>query len=64
MKYIAFKLEGLSFWVWFDQKKVTRSSDRVVAKDGWGKEGDATNINVPLDLIQAEMESEVLGYDS
>lgn len=61
-KYIAIKVRGIRYWLWFNIKKVKRDSYTFIGKDGWGKGGAYTNITVPEDEIIGELYSDDLQY--
>ena len=61
-KYIAVKVKGIAYWLWFNTKKVKRANHEFVGKDGWGKGGTLTNITVPEDEIIGEIHSDDLQY--
>ncbi len=38
-KYIAFRIKGLKYWIWFEQYKVHFENGQYECKEGWGKNG-------------------------
>ena len=61
-KYIAVKVKGISHWFWFLSENVTRQNGQFVGKDGWGKGGAYTNLDVKESCIEGELNSEKLQY--
>lgn len=62
MKYIAIKVDGFDYWLWFDVAKVKEDSIRFIGKDGWGAHGARTDIDVSVSLIRGRIESESPQY--
>ncbi len=61
--YIAVKLKGFQYWVWFKDENVTELNHTFVGKEGWGKGGTLTNIDVSQDLIEGIITSQELQYN-
>ena len=61
-KFVALKIDGLKYWVWFEIEKVKEADGRVVGKSGWGKNGEFTEIDVPDGMIKARIYSRTLAY--
>ena len=61
-KYIAIKVEGINHWFWFLSEKVTRKDGHFSGKDGWGKGGAYTNLEIKESFIVGELLSEDLQY--
>ena len=62
MKYIAVRLRGSQVWFWFDLNKVEERNGRFIGKEGWGKGGALTSVDVPLSDISGKMFSNSLQY--
>ncbi len=64
MKYIAIKVSGINHWFWFENEKVSRHNIKgtFIGKDGWGRGGALTNLEIPESQIEGEIESEDLQY--
>ena len=61
--YIAVKLQGLSHWIWFKIENVTESQGMFVGKDGWGRGGEFTEIDIPDCMIEGRLVSDALQYN-
>jgi len=61
-KYLAIKVQGLNYWIWFETSKVKEENGNFEGKGGWGKEGAFTEITVPLTLIEGRIYSDALRY--
>lgn len=63
-KYVAFKVEGINHWLWFETEKVTRQNGKVVCRDGWGKGGTYTNLDIDESCVEGRLDSEELQYSA
>ncbi len=61
-KYIGIKVQGIDHWLWFKQTCVTRDTSGFKGVEGWGKDGAYTNIEIPCNLIEGEIESDCPQY--
>lgn len=64
MKYIAFKLQGLSYWLWFEREKAVQSdiTGNWECKDGWGKGGNLISASINLNDITSTIYSDSPNY--
>ncbi len=60
-KYTAVKVSGLDHWVWFETQKI-QFNNRVIGKEGWGKGGSFTEIDVDANQVEGRITSETLQY--
>lgn len=66
MMYVAYKIQGFHFWVWFEKEKVvdTGVGGDIVGREGWGSGGArVVRLEVLRSLIEGTMESDVLQYE-
>ena len=61
-KYIAIKVRGLTPWLWFARVNVSRNMGIFTGVNGWGEQGNLTEISVDENLIEGEISSAVLQY--
>ena len=59
-EYIAVKIKALPHWLWFTPANVTETDDQFVGVEGWGENGHAVSVNVPVSTIEGRIESDVL----
>jgi len=62
MKYIAIKLKGYSYWIWFEVSKTDTENNIFRGSKGWGKDGALTEIEVSENEIIGKIFSENLQY--
>lgn len=61
-KYIAIKVKGLSFWLWFEFENTRTEKGMFYGTDGHGKNGGMINIAIPENEIIGKLHSEDLSY--
>lgn len=61
-KYIAIKIKGFDYYLWFEQSKVIEGLGCFIGKEGWGHHGAFTNIKVELSEIAGFVYSDELQY--
>lgn len=61
-KYTAIKVKGFSYWIWFEDEKITDENGKFVGKAGWGKGGAFTNIEIDRYEIVGLIKSDTLQY--
>ena len=61
-KYVAIKLKGFNYYIWFETKKVIYDSNCFIGKSGWGKGGAFTNIKCSSSEIDSYIYSDELQY--
>ena len=54
LEYTAIKIKNFNHWLWFKTEKVTQKDGVFVGKEGWGYQGNLTEITIN--------ESEIIGY--
>lgn len=62
MKYVAIKIKGLDHWLWFEQKEVINDEIKFKGKNGWGKNGALTSIEINKSSIEGYIYSDILQY--
>lgn len=62
MKYIAIKIKNFNYWIWFDKRNVQEDSSTFIGTGGWGRDGEITDVNIPLNMIEGRIESNNLQY--
>lgn len=65
MKYIALKIKGFHFWVWFEVAKGTKTEKpgKFIGRDGWGDKGHGIlRLEIDENEIIGEMICETLDY--
>jgi hypothetical protein len=60
MKYIAIKVKGYSYWLWFEKAKIKRENYKFIGTEGWGKDGALTCITIDTSEIVGEINSDEL----
>jgi len=60
--YVAIKVKGMHPWLWFDKTKVVEKEGKFIGKEGWGRGGAPTNIEVDVHQIEGRIESSELQY--
>jgi hypothetical protein len=61
-KYIAVKLKGFRYYVWFDNNNVEFKPTGFIGRGGWGKDGSMTNVECEYSQIEGYIHSEDLQY--
>ena len=62
-KYIAIKVSGMNHYLWFETEKVTEENNVFVGKQGWGKGGAFTEIEVNVSEIVSRIQSDTPQYN-
>lgn len=62
MKYIAIKVRGLNYWLWFEADKTKLEDGEFFGEYGWGKDGAKTSISVSSFEITGKIYSDELQY--
>lgn len=64
LKYIALKLKGFKYWIWFQTKDLHYENYEWESMgDGWGKDGARTTIyRISDNLIEGRIYSDELQY--
>lgn len=62
MKYLAIKVEGLDFWLWFQKEAVSEENGVFKGDCGWGKNGAATSITINTNKITGRIKTNTLQY--
>jgi hypothetical protein len=62
MEYIAVKVKGLDFFIWFQIKDVTIEDGLFIGTSGWGKDRCATNLECKQADIVATIHSSELQF--
>ena len=58
-KYTAIKLRGFDYWIWFETIKI-QFNEQVIGKEGWGKNGSLTEIDIERDQVEGKITSNTL----
>lgn len=65
MKYIAIKVKGLDFWLWFenDPEHYSNEQGKITGIKGWGRNGNyIESFSCDSSEVVAAMYSEALSY--
>lgn len=62
-KYVAIKVAGLDFWLWFATEHVKEDSGKFIGNEGWGVRGALSCCGVNFDQIEGRLYSEELVYE-